>query len=175
MKIQDLSLKNFTAFDEADFNFCPGINIFIGANSTGKSHVLKIIYTLLKICETSRREQIDDHQKMESLAKDKLIGVFKPDNLGRLVRQLDNRQRLLRRGQNQKTGLVDLTYEGIKFDLTVTTKNEVRNRNLISCAFGLGMSFREASATRNLRVVGLAGAESLEILRFAQNDLAQVN
>ncbi len=52
---------------------------------------------------------------------------------------------------------------------------QLRNRNLISCAFGLGMSFREASATRNLRVVGLAGAESLEILRFAQNDLAQVN
>ncbi|MFN0053735.1 MAG: hypothetical protein ACKV0T_16260 [Planctomycetales bacterium] len=34
MKIQTLSLKNFTVFDRAEFEFSPGINVLIGANGT---------------------------------------------------------------------------------------------------------------------------------------------
>ena len=56
-KIQSLSLENFTAFEKASFDFCPGINVLIGANATGKSHVMKIIYTLLKLYEIARQDQ----------------------------------------------------------------------------------------------------------------------
>jgi recombinational DNA repair ATPase RecF len=46
-KIQSLSLKQFTAFEEAKFDFSPSINVLIGENATGKSHVMKILYTML--------------------------------------------------------------------------------------------------------------------------------
>jgi len=44
---ESLSLKNFTVFEELEMNFSPGINLIIGANGTGKTHILKIIYALL--------------------------------------------------------------------------------------------------------------------------------
>lgn len=41
---ESLTLKNFTAFEEASFEFVPGINVFIGENGTGKTHVMKVLY-----------------------------------------------------------------------------------------------------------------------------------
>lgn len=48
-KVNALSLNQFTAFENANFDFSPGINVLIGANSTGKTHLMKIIYTILKV------------------------------------------------------------------------------------------------------------------------------
>jgi len=47
MKIKDLSITNFTAFEQAKFNFCDGINVLIGTNGTGKTHAMKAMYALL--------------------------------------------------------------------------------------------------------------------------------
>ncbi len=44
MKIKDLYIENFTAFDQAKFEFCDGINVLIGANGTGKTHAMKVMY-----------------------------------------------------------------------------------------------------------------------------------
>lgn len=44
--IERFALKNFTAFDRININFSPGINIIIGENGTGKSHLLKAAYAL---------------------------------------------------------------------------------------------------------------------------------
>ncbi|MBK7873484.1 MAG: AAA family ATPase [Saprospiraceae bacterium] len=43
-KIQRLQLENFTCFERADLAFSPGINVFIGENGTGKTHLLKAVY-----------------------------------------------------------------------------------------------------------------------------------
>jgi len=47
-KIESLTLENFTVFENTTFEFCPGINVLIGENSTGKTHALKVIYSFLK-------------------------------------------------------------------------------------------------------------------------------
>ncbi len=47
MKIKNLSLQNFTAFEQAKFNFCDGINVLIGTNGMGKTHAMKAIYAVL--------------------------------------------------------------------------------------------------------------------------------
>ena len=36
--------ENFTAFKTLDLDLSPGINVLIGANSTGKTHILKSVY-----------------------------------------------------------------------------------------------------------------------------------
>jgi predicted ATPase len=48
-KITLLSLKAFTAFSDFYQVFSPGINILIGPNSTGKTHILKTLYTACAI------------------------------------------------------------------------------------------------------------------------------
>lgn len=39
-----LHLRNFTVFADAEFAFSPGLNVIVGTNGTGKSHVLKLGY-----------------------------------------------------------------------------------------------------------------------------------
>lgn len=87
MAVGRLRIKNFTAFDEAEFEFSPGINVIIGRNSTGKSHVLKLLYSLYKPAERG----LSGH---ESIAA-KLATVFKPDDarIGRLVRRRRGRSK----------------------------------------------------------------------------------
>ena len=43
---QSLRLKNFTAFSAAEFEFVPGVNVFVGENGTGKTHVMKALYAM---------------------------------------------------------------------------------------------------------------------------------
>jgi len=43
---QSLRLENFTAFAAAEFAFVPGVNVFVGENGTGKTHVMKALYAM---------------------------------------------------------------------------------------------------------------------------------
>ena len=43
---QSLRLRNFTAFQDAAFEFVPGVNVFVGENGTGKTHVMKALYAV---------------------------------------------------------------------------------------------------------------------------------
>jgi len=45
MAISKIEVKNFTVFDEIAIDFTKGINIFIGENGTGKTHLLKLLYS----------------------------------------------------------------------------------------------------------------------------------
>jgi len=42
-----LRLRNFTCFEDASFDFVPGINVLVGENGTGKTHVMKVLYACL--------------------------------------------------------------------------------------------------------------------------------
>lgn len=45
MKITQLKMEKITVFDSTDITFDEGINILIGENGTGKTHILKILYS----------------------------------------------------------------------------------------------------------------------------------
>lgn len=78
MTVVRLELKNFTVFEQAAFEFCPGINVLIGENGTGKTHVLKAMYAALRGSEASEAELFDKFRR-----------VFRPDpySLERLLRR----------------------------------------------------------------------------------------
>ena len=44
MAITRLQLENFTAFESLDMELSPGINVLVGANGTGKTHIMKVCY-----------------------------------------------------------------------------------------------------------------------------------
>jgi ABC-type transport system involved in cytochrome c biogenesis ATPase subunit len=48
VRVDKLTLKDFTVFGETEFDFSPGLNVLIGANGTGKSHVLKVLYSITR-------------------------------------------------------------------------------------------------------------------------------
>jgi len=67
--------NNFTAFKSLSIDFSPGINILIGENGTGKTHVMKALYSAC--CVIDKREERDMAQKLKA--------VFLPNTIGRLV------------------------------------------------------------------------------------------
>ena len=84
MTLTRVRLERFTAFDNLDLNLSPGINVFVGANGTGKTHLMKVCYAA---CDVS---------KTKTSFAEKLVSVFLPARRapGRLVR----RQRVSTRG-----------------------------------------------------------------------------
>lgn len=72
-----IHLENFTAFKNLDVEFSPGINVFIGANGTGKTHIMKAAYAACDISVSGRN------------FADKLEKVFFPSNhqIGRLAKR----------------------------------------------------------------------------------------
>ena len=44
--IEHLHLRNFTVFNNLKLDFSPRINVIIGENGTGKTHLLKAAYCL---------------------------------------------------------------------------------------------------------------------------------
>jgi predicted ATPase len=87
MKIKNLSLKNFTAFEQAKFNFCDGINVLIGTNGTGKTHAMKAMYAVLNSIKPN----------MTSYELEKLFNI---DNCNRLIRNNNQTKRVVTFFQN---------------------------------------------------------------------------
>lgn len=95
--LKQLSIKNLTLFpNENQLDFAAGLNIFIGENGTGKTHLMKMAYALIAVSEQASRNPIVDTPTKTYLQKsyaEKLLGVFKPDSLGRLVSRKQGRAR----------------------------------------------------------------------------------
>jgi len=73
--LRRLELENFTAFRSLEVEFSPGINVFIGENGTGKTHLLKLLYVA---CDITRSKKPFG---------EKLVDVFLPSQgqVGRLA------------------------------------------------------------------------------------------
>lgn len=74
-----IRLDRFTAFRRLDLKLTPGINVFIGANGTGKTHLLKVAYAACDAAKTGVN------------VGEKLTRVFLPS--GRAIGRLVKRQR----------------------------------------------------------------------------------
>ena len=83
MPLTKVKLTNFTAFADLTVDFSPGINVLVGANGTGKTHLLKVCYA---VCAVS-----NSHVSFIQ----KLVDVFLPSGrgLGRLVKGQDKNGR----------------------------------------------------------------------------------
>lgn len=73
--LKKLTLHNFTNFENAEFDFVPGINIIIGENSSGKSHILKLAYSIASVWNQCGKEG------WRSNLKNKLYKVFRISKL----------------------------------------------------------------------------------------------
>ncbi|MBD8757596.1 AAA family ATPase [Pseudomonas coleopterorum] len=80
--LKSARLKNFGPLPSGEYKFAAGLNVVVGENGLGKTQLIKLLYTLLKV-------QADSKELTKiALQKDcaeKLVNVFRPDSLGRLV------------------------------------------------------------------------------------------
>ena len=77
MTITRVKLKRFTVFESLDFKASPGVNVLVGTNGTGKTHLMKVAYAACDVSKTGAG------------FAEKLVRTFMPSGgaIGRLVKR----------------------------------------------------------------------------------------
>ena len=117
---QSIKVEQFTAFDLMEIKFSPGVNIFVGANGTGKTHILKLIYAASDITRSQK-----------GLAE-KVNKVFLPskEQIGRLVK----------RSSTSSKGFIEWVRkvnnnESIKTRLSISSHTKTADKATLSGAY----------------------------------------
>jgi len=123
--LKRIVLSKFTAFESATLEFSRGVNVFVGANATGKTHVMKLAYSVMRAWRDLEKHENSLARKSNAVLADrlstKLNSVFRPDDgkLGRLVRR--------GRGRNKSTIELELDGGPITFSLSTLGKIELKH------------------------------------------------
>ena len=75
MNVKKLTLNNFMLFENAEINWAKNINVICGENSTGKTTLLKVLYSVLKPLSKGSKTAVNKEME-EQLFVSKLQGVF---------------------------------------------------------------------------------------------------
>ncbi|MGI6501670.1 MAG: AAA family ATPase [Anaerostipes sp.] len=80
MPLTRIEADNFTVFEKVNILFGSGLNVFVGENGAGKTHLMKIAYAA---CQASKHD-VSFSQKA--------VMLFRPDqsSIGRLVNRNKN-------------------------------------------------------------------------------------
>ncbi|RHN11055.1 ATP-binding protein [Anaerobutyricum hallii] len=105
MPLTRIKIENFTVFEDITIPFSKGLNILVGENGMGKTHVMKLAYAA---CQ-SRKHDVSFPQKTTML--------FRPDQsgIGRLVNRNKN-------GENTARVLVESDIAQIGMSFSTKTK-----------------------------------------------------
>jgi energy-coupling factor transporter ATP-binding protein EcfA2 len=129
MKLIKLDLEKFCAFKKASFEFSPGINVLIGANGTGKSHLMKLLYSILKANEQAENGNPHSPNTMHTLLAQKLLAVFRPDPLraeGVAKEEWEGLGRLVFRSPGSTSGRVSLETDDGRLVFNLTRPGRLR-------------------------------------------------
>ncbi|MFG0468026.1 ATP/GTP-binding protein [Pseudomonas putida] len=111
--LKKISVKNFTVFRDLNLNCCSGLNIIVGENGMGKTHLLKAAYALIATAaEAAKKPNSIDPTKthLQKAYAEKLMGVFRPESVGRLARRKQGRDRCE----------ISLSFDEVAFDTTIS-------------------------------------------------------
>ena len=121
--LKSLTLENFTAFKQAQVTFATNLNVIVGENGTGKTHILKLAYSALYVSAKGNKEPGSPNPTkahLQTAIANKLNGVFRPDELGRLARRdRPGRQRC------EVNCRFSPTEHDLAFSFNTTSKSEV--------------------------------------------------
>ena len=87
--IERLELKNFTVFSEIALDLSPKINVIIGENGTGKTHLLKAAYGLCAGATLIKNKPDPSKDDLDVALTSKLLSIFMPleNKLGKMHHQ----------------------------------------------------------------------------------------
>lgn len=132
MFIQKTSLKNITVFDTLDMQFSDGINVFIGPNGVGKTHLLKILYSAC--CAADPKVSFSN----------KIVSCFAPDE--------HRISRLVRRKQGNNDASIDITSKNEKIGKLLSNSKTFNSKTLSA-------SFSNKTSKWDAEVAGEEGWE----------------
>lgn len=105
MPLTKIEAENFTVFEQISIPFCSGLNVLVGENGVGKTHIMKAAYAA---CQASKHD-VSFPQKT--------VMLFRPDqsSIGRLVNRNKN-------GRNTAELLVESNSAKIAMSFSTKTR-----------------------------------------------------
>jgi len=87
--LERIEIRNFTGFEKLEITFSSRINVIIGENGTGKTHLLKAAYGLCAGAPLFKNKPDTSEDGLEAALTSKLLRLFMPldDKLGKMHRQ----------------------------------------------------------------------------------------
>ncbi|KHD06641.1 hypothetical protein PN36_26600 [Candidatus Thiomargarita nelsonii] len=121
--IQQLTIENFTIFRSLSGQPHAPLNVIIGENDTGKTHLLKLLYAIVRSLEEYQKKSVASPQFAMNLAK-KLQWVFLPQKmeLGHLVSLGTNRLKVNMQIQGKE----------LQFEFGKKTKSQIKKLSFSS-------------------------------------------
>ncbi len=111
--------SNFTVFTELNVKFSPRINIILGQNGTGKTHLMKAVYAACCLID----------KKIDTPLDRKINGVFTPNSIGRLVHRAVGRNSGSISVYRQKSD--EAKERSITLKLTTLNRTEVKQNGWV--------------------------------------------
>ena len=81
--LDGIRLENFGPIPHLEWMGLGPINLVIGGNGSGKTFLLKVLYSAMRTIEEYKRG--DDRRTEAEILVEKLYGTFQPDKIGDLV------------------------------------------------------------------------------------------
>lgn len=92
-RVSHLKAENFGALSDVDIALSPQLNVVLGDNGAGKTQLLKLLYATTFVLQDGRESGESTQTYFGSGIARKLLGVFRPNSLGRLVTRTQGRSR----------------------------------------------------------------------------------
>ena len=116
MTITRVKLENFTVFESLDLELSPGINALVGANGTGKTHLMKVCYCVSESTTVNVR------------VYEKLLNVYLPYR--RYIR------RLIHHSRPKSRATIEVYQGDVNLRLEIRPLDETATLTLPSDSFG---------------------------------------
>lgn len=168
MYLKEITMEDFTVFHRLTIKFSRGVNIFIGENGMGKTHVMKALYSA---CQAVKPDVSFSH---------KLVCVFRPDDYGihRLVRRMNHGGRARVRVESDQQAIqasftnrtpkwnADVFYEDAWEKQTGNTESTfIPAKEILSNAYNLSDAVRKGNVEFDDTYVDIIAAARIDISR----------
>ena len=168
MYLKEITMEDFTVFHRLTIKFSRGVNIFLGENGMGKTHVMKALYSA---CQAVKPEVSFSH---------KLVCVFRPDDYGihRLVRRMNHGGRARVRVESDQQAIqasftnrtpkwnADVFYEDAwEMQTGNTGSTVIPAKEILSNAYNLSDAVRKGNVEFDDTYVDIIAAARIDISR----------
>jgi len=125
--ISSLKIDNFTLFNKEELKFSKGINVFIGENGTGKSQILKLIYSLTGANNTFYKKKSNKETHLAEQIVEEMNDTFRVPNIQNLISFNSNK--------NKADICIQFSTYSIDYSITEHSNSQVKINNFINNGF----------------------------------------
>lgn len=128
--IAGIEIANLTAFAKVNLDLSPRINVIIGSNGTGKTHLLKAIYALAIASQPGSQVEASQKNASEKLTN-KILRVFSPgeSRIGALrARAADEGARLCLKGSDDTKVSISFNSRSKSVQIERDARSETQSR-----------------------------------------------